>query len=235
MLLFLITLKLINMQAPLYIDINNPSHPGGPSPKEHGWIYLGYSCHNLRETKIGHTTRSLYDRMRQTTTNPYYTLFAAFHIPRAFHGQIKAIERYVEWKCAWSNIPLPSGNPSEWYRTSPGDVLSQMVGRMCNRLPGILNEDGDFDYTSFVYLPTINPYFFDLDAPDLERFTRLSAPQIYIEDLQKGWTTWPERPNFLAELAATNVADSLLIAGPEILRRRLNYDAACREPVVTRR
>jgi hypothetical protein len=106
---------------------------------------------------------------------------------------------------------------------------------MCNRLPNVFSEDGDFDYSSYVYLPTINPYFFELNERMGEQFTRISAPDIYIEDLQNGWVKWPERPNFLAELAATNVADSLLIAGPEILRRRLNYDAACREPVVTRR
>lgn len=219
----------------LYLDINNPSHLGGPSPRARGWIYLCYDARDLTQTKIGNTTRPLWSRAWETTTNPYYTIFAAFHIPDVFHGEINSIEEYVTWKCAGSNIPRPTGNPSEWYRTPPGDVLSQMVGRMCNRLPNVFSEDGDFDYSSYVYLPTINPYFFELNERMGEQFTRISAPDIYIEDLQNGWVKWPERPNFLAELAATNVADSLLIAGPEILRRRLNYDAACREPVVTRR
>ncbi len=213
----------------LYFDIDSPSHPGGPSPRERGWIYLCYDPRNLSETKIGTTTRPLWARAWETTTNPYYTLFAAFHIPAALHGEIKSIEGYVTWKCASSNIPLPSGNPSEWYRTPPGEVLAQMVGRVRNRLPGVFNWDGESDYTPFVYLPSINPYFFDLDGPDLEEFTRISAPEIYIDNLHRGWTKWPERPNFLNELAASSVADSLLIAGPEILRRRLNYDAVCRD------
>ncbi|WP_318827328.1 hypothetical protein [Burkholderia cepacia] len=215
----------------VYIDIESPSHRGGPSPRESGWIYLCSDPYNIEKTKIGSTTRSLWDRTWQTTTNIYYTLFAAFHIPSELHSEIKDIETYLRRNCAWGRMELPNGNPAEWYATSPGDVLSQIVERLPNRVLGIFNDNLELDFTSYIYLPSINPYHYrDLDIATMGRFKRLSAPAMYIEELQSGWAAWPERPNFLSELAATNVADQLLVVGPEILRQRLNYDAACREP-----
>ncbi|ELW9525905.1 hypothetical protein SIO92_000122 [Burkholderia cenocepacia] len=182
-------------------------------------------------TKIGSTTRSLWDRTWQTTTNIYYTLFAAFHIPCELHSDIKGIESYLRQNCAWGRKELPNGKPAEWYGTSPGDVLSQIVEKFPNVVRGIFTENLELDFTSHIYLPAINPYHYrDLDIATMGRFKRLSAPATYIDELQSGCASWPERPNFLNELAATNVADQLLVVGPEILRQRLNYDSACRDP-----
>lgn len=213
----------------LYIDKKQPSHYGGPNPNLDGWIYIAYDCRHLDESKIGFTTKSLWGRVQQSTTNPYYTLFAAFHVSAEQHGEIRYIEHYLQKITGATSIQHHStGSESEWFNSSPDAVLSQMVGKAVNVLKNVMTEDLEFDYTKHVYIPNINPYAARLKRQQAEDFKRFSAPDIFIYDLEKGWSKWPERPNFLAELAAIDIAADMLVAGPDILVRRLNYDYALR-------
>ncbi|MDQ0045405.1 GIY-YIG nuclease family protein [Variovorax boronicumulans] len=141
----------------MYVNSEQPSHLGGPGPDELGWIYIAYDARCLDMCKIGFTRGPLWSRFAQTTANPWYVLFAAFKIPPEDHGEIAKIEKFFHRKIYEAPIQhLMSNESSEWFPVSPGDALQQLVSAYprCIQVP---MDYGEFDFTSIVYFPQVNP------------------------------------------------------------------------------
>lgn len=209
-----------------YLNSDVPSHSGGPSPTSLGWIYLTYDYRHLDQTKIGLTTRSIFKRIRESTTNPYYALFAAFHVPN--HSILVRIEKYLESALRVHFVRHLSNVESEWCMASPSDVLSSLV----ELLPNVLDVDcdeGDYDFTRTIYLPEVNPYEAEYLADEqMDQYIRFAAPARYLEELRLNYRRWDARPNFLEEIAAMGSRSPLTITGPQVLLDRVNYDLARR-------
>ncbi|MBC8742616.1 GIY-YIG nuclease family protein [Paraburkholderia sp. UCT31] len=211
-----------------YLNLDVPSHLGGPNPNWTGWLYLAYDYRHLDQTKIGITTRPIFKRIRESTTNPYYALFAAFHVPNL--SDLTRIENYLHRKFHIGFVDhLSSGVESEWCTASPPDVLSILV----EIIPNVLSIDWDeeeYDFTRTIYLPEVNPYEALLHREHLDEYIRFAAPAMYLEELHCKYRRWDARPNFLAELAAMGPRTPLTITGPQLLLDRVNYDIARRRP-----
>lgn len=144
----------------MYRNPEMPSHPGGPSPSDLGWIYVAYDVRELNECKIGLTRGSLWARMRDTT-NPYYALFAAFRVPSSSHAEILQIEAYLQRK-AGGGRPIShfrSGRDSEWYPSSPDSALLYLIEIFpnCFGEAGLVTMDMDgVDFTQCIYLPQLH-------------------------------------------------------------------------------
>ncbi|MDO8073792.1 hypothetical protein O3299_19845 [Janthinobacterium sp. SUN176] len=205
-----------------YLNADQPSHLGGPNPTMSGWLYLAYDYHRLGQTKIGTTTRSVFSRVRQTTTNPYYVLFAAFHMPEMSRAELRDVEKYLAWKSRIVSIHFPDGHESEFLDTSPDDMLRHILERLPNRVSIV--SDGEFDYTDRIYLPSVNPYALDLRKAELDLYMRFAAPDMYLEELRSNYRYWPERPNFVDEVLAYSGKNPYAITGPKLLQDRLDYD-----------
>lgn len=211
-----------------YVDETATSHAGGPSPCRAGWLYLAYDYRHLNQTKIGITTRRIFTRIRESTTNPCYVLFAAFYVPD--HSQLKSIEQYLSWKLKIHFIPHPSGVESEWGMGSPSDILGVIVELIPNVL-AIDMDEGEYDFTKTIYLPKVNPYADAIWLADekFEEYLRFAAPELYLEELRQNVRRWDARPNFLAEVTAMGPYTPLVITGPKVLLDRINYDIARRD------
>lgn len=211
----------------LYLNWNQPSHPDGPSPRNSGWLYIAYDCQHLMRTKIGMTTRPIFDRIRESTTNPFYVLFAAFHIPENLHHELKAIENYVARKLHAPFINHPSGSESEWCILSPSDALAMIVGKLPNTGCVDGSHEG-FDFTRIIYLPKINPYKGNLCSKQLDDWIQLAAPEIYIQELESRQRQWDVSQDFLQRVSSGDGGRQFFLAGPRILIERINYDLAKR-------
>lgn len=205
-----------------YLNADQPSHPGGPNPNWSGWLYLAYDYLRLEQTKIGTTTRSVFSRVRQTTTNPHYVLFAAFHIPEMTRTELRDVEKYLAWKSHVGSVDFPDGSESEFLYTPPDDLLRHVLERLPNRVHII--SDGEFDYTNRIYLPSVNPYALNLNKAELDGYMRFAAPNMYIEELRLNYRQWPERPNFVDEVRAYSGKNMYAITGPKLLQDRIDYD-----------
>ncbi|MCX4152252.1 MULTISPECIES: hypothetical protein [Paraburkholderia] len=211
-----------------YLNPDAPSHPGGPDPNFNGWVYLAYDYRHLDHTKIGITTRPLFKRIRESTTNPWYALFCGFHLP-ADHTQLKRVESYLGWKLHVTFVDHLSGAESEWCKSSPSDVLSILV----EIIPNVVHidpDEGDYDFTKTIYLPAVNPYDAMLADEQLDEYIRFAAPEMYLDELRNGYRNWDARPNLVAEVAGMGPRTPLTISGPQLLMDRINYDIARRQP-----
>lgn len=212
-----------------YIDKQIPSHPGGPNPYENGWVYLAYDQLKLWRTKIGSTTKSVWDRIGTTTEDPEYVLFAAFHIPSKFHGEIKAIEVFLRRKMGCSVVDHQNGGrKSEHVLLSPPEALSIAVGKLPNCLDISTTEDGEYDFTTHLYLPEVYPYTSPLDGRLLEEYVELASPSMFLKyELPKAKNFLPfNEQKFLSEMESTDARTIYNVIGPEHLLQRLRYDRA---------
>lgn len=213
-----------------YTNECSPSHPGGPSPTLSGWFYIAYDYRHLDQTKIGITSRPIFDRIKESkTSNPCYTLFAAFHVPDK--SILLDIEKYIFRKIYSETIRHLSGRESEWVHGSPSDIFGMVLGKIPNTLNiEVCPLSFEYDFTKTIYLPKINPYAVNLNIgrDKFEEFVRFSAPEIYLEELQNGYRRWDARPNFLSEVGACGQQRILSIIAPQILLDRFNYDLALR-------
>ena len=207
-----------------YFNSDEPSHLGGPSPCWGGWLYLAYDYKRLNETKIGVTTRPLFNRIRQSTTNPYYVLFAAFHIPNCGLEKLREVEEYLTWKSHIGLAEHPSGFESEWLLDSPDEVLRGVIGKIPNVIDINRDLDGDYDFTRSIYLPSVNPYATSLRREEIHAYLRFAAPSMSLEELSRGDRTWDERPNFLNEVILAGTRQPFPISLPKILLERVAYD-----------
>lgn len=217
------------MKAMFYLNPDAPSHPGGPDPSCNGWVYLAYDYRHLDHTKIGITTRALFKRIRQSTTNPWYALFCGFHLS-ADHTQLKSVESYLSWKLHVAFVDHLSGAESEWCMRSPSDVLSILVEIIPN-VVDIAPDDGDYDFTKTIYLPEVDPYKTTLANEQLDEYIRFAAPAMYLYELRNGYRRWDARPDFATEVAGMGPRTPLTISGPRLLMDRINYDIARRRAV----
>ena len=205
-----------------YMNADAPSHPGGPDPWWGGWVYLGYDYKRLGETKIGITTRPIFTRISESPTNPYYVLFAAFHVPNCDYATLLNIEEYLSRKLRIGFVRHPSGADSEWMMCSPCGVMRTVLEKLPNVLA--IDSDGEYDYTRSIYLPQIYPYDVDIGGEEFHRMLRFSAPSFYLQELTMGRKVWDARPDFLSEVSQANFRNGYAITGPQILLDRMNYD-----------
>lgn len=211
-----------------YLNSDAPSHPGGPSPKESGWLYLAYDYHDLNKTKIGITTRPILERIRESTLSPGYALFAAFHVPD--HSKLDGVEKYIRWKLHTYFVPrLSSGKKSEVCTETPSDVLGFVVGKLPNYIEIERDVDGEYDFTKTIYLPKVNPYAADLEGKKLDRYVRFAAPETFLSGLREGWIEWDAKSTFLEKMETLKPnMHSMAICGPQLLLDRLAYDYVLR-------
>lgn len=205
-----------------YLNADQPSHPGGPNPAMSSWLYLAYDYHRLGQTKLGMTTRSVFSRVKQTTTNPFYVLFAAFHIPEMSRAELRDVEKYLALRSRIRSIDFPDGHESEFLDTSPDNLLRHVLERLPNRVSIV--SDGEYDYTDRIYLPSVDPYALDLRKAELDIYMRFAAPDMYLEELKSNYRDWAERPTFVDEVLAYSGKNPFAITGPKLLLDRLDYD-----------
>jgi hypothetical protein len=214
-----------------YLNMLEPSHPGGPNPNEEGWIYLTYDQYKLGQTKVGKTTKSLWSRIGTKTENPDYVLFAAFHVPSQHHCEIGAIEAYLRHKMWSTRIPHQrSRNDSEYVLISPDDALSIAVGKLPNVMPICTTEDGEWDFTTHLYLPDVNPYASFLYGSELDEYVELASPSMFQYELVAANKPFSfSLLNFLSEMRSIDVRGIYNVIGPELLLQRLGYDCVRRK------
>jgi len=214
--------------ARFYSDSISPSHRGGPSPRNSGWLYLGYDYTKLHLTKIGVTTGPVFSRINNSTVNPDYLIFCAFNLHVSL-DELKIIERYVSNKTRSFNKSRPTGRKSEWWHISPHDALSIIVEKLPNIFSLERDEGGEVDYTKIIYMPKIDPFVADIRGPGFERLVRLSSPVTYIDLLKREYFKFNRSHEFIQEVERSGPRSPLCICAPQILNDRINYDIACRK------
>lgn len=214
--------------ARFYINTLTPSHRGGPSPRNNGWLYLGYDYTKLHLSKIGVTTGPLFARINSSTVNPDYVILCAFNL-NATLDDLKIIEGYVSNKTRSFNKPRPTGRKSEWWHIAPHDALSIIVEKLPNVFSFERDDGGEVDYTNIIYIPDVDPFATDLRGPRFERLVRLSSPHTYIDLLKSGYFNFNRSEEFIHEVMASGPQSPLCICAPQVLNDRINYDIACRK------
>lgn len=211
-----------------YYNHRLPTHSGGPSPEQRGWLYLCYDYSRIFETKIGVTAGTLFGRVNSSTENYRYVIFCAFHLPFSLR-ELKKIESYVSRTIRALNLRRPTGRKSEYWDISPPDAMSIILERLPN-CAELARDDGlETDYTNVLYLPRVHPHHTSGAINNFENLVRMAAPEEYINYLRSGRFIWDKSEDFIKDYGNLPSRSPLCICGPQILQNRVNYDILCRE------
>lgn len=121
-----------------------------PCLLSHAWLYIAIDIRNLRQCKIGITTReSPITRIREgRTSNPYYLLFTAYNLSEmiASRSELENFERHAREKVGTPVFRVASGNNSEWRYEDPRSaelVIEHLIINSFQKNGNILfDEDG---------------------------------------------------------------------------------------------
>lgn len=208
----------------IYLDNGQPSHPGGPNPKDEGWIYIAYDYRDLTMAKIGITKRPIFDRIFQSTTNPCYMLFAAFRAKGDLLKELPAMEKYFTRKFRLYPFIHPSGQKLEWWPISPPNALKTIVEKLSNVgfTNGLGSQDG-WDFTEIVYFPKIDPYSHHVKLINRDGLVWMAMPDLFLQEVFSGNRPYLNIIELDQKIKSGNASDEYFLQKPSILINRLNY------------